>query len=105
MADAHEAIRQHVLQEAADELFAAESHHFLPVMITVVFVTEAYLLLIVVDEAVVVDSNLVGIAGKIGDDGFSFLDIGLGVDHPFILHELIEGGTDLFIIGEPMQRA
>jgi hypothetical protein len=95
VANTHEAVGQHVLQEAADEFVMVELQDFVLVVIAIVLVTEANMVLIHGEESVVVDGDLVGVTGKIGDDGLGALEVGLGIDHPLGLHELIQGVIDL----------
>ncbi len=104
MADAHEAVGQDMLQEAADEFAMLELHDFVLVVVAVVFVAEAYMLVIAVDETVVIHRDLVSVAGEVVDDGLGTLDVGLGVDHPVGLHELFQGIVEVFVIREAMQR-
>jgi len=58
MTDAHEAVRQYVLQKAADEFMALQPHHLVLVVVAIALVAEAHMLLIAVDEAMVVDGDL-----------------------------------------------
>jgi len=54
------AVRQHVQEEAADELVGAEAHHLDRVGVGVVAPAEADVLAVEVDETVVSDGGLVG---------------------------------------------
>lgn len=60
-----------MLQEAADEFVALKLHHLALVIISIILVAEAYMLVIAVDNAVIVDGDLVGVEGEVGDKGFS----------------------------------
>lgn len=65
-------------------------HPFDLFMILVVFVSEADEVIFIVFNPCVVDGNFVGIAGKIADDRFRALEVGLTEDISFMCHELIE---------------
>ena len=68
MAQPGKAAREHVQEEAADELVGVEVHHLELVPVGVVAPAEAHLLGVEVDEAVVGDGALVGVAPEVSDD-------------------------------------
>ena len=84
MADAVEAARQHVEEEAADELVGRERHGLEPVAAfdPIVFPLEGDTLVIERDEPGVRDRDAVGVAGEIGEDGLRPGERSLGVDDP-----------------------
>ena len=63
-----EAAREHVQEEASDELAGVEAHHLALVGVGVVAPAESHLLAVEVDEAVVGDGALVGVAPEVSDD-------------------------------------
>ena len=63
-----EAAREHVQEEASDELAGVEAHHLALVAVGVVTPSEAHLLGVEVDEAMVGDGGLVGVAPEVGED-------------------------------------
>ena len=87
MPDAMEAAWQDMEQEAADELVDRKRHNLLPVgaVATVVLVTEGDATLVEGDLAAVRDSDLVGVAGQIGEYRFRPGERRLRVDHPSLL--------------------
>ena len=62
------AAREHVQEEASDELAGVEAHHLELVAAGVVAPSETHLLGVEVDEAVVGDGALVGVAPEVGED-------------------------------------
>ena len=89
MAQPGEAARKHMQQEATDEHFGVEPYHLDLVAIGVVAPAEAYVLAVEVDEAVVGDGGLVGVAPGIGQDVLGAGERGLGVDHPVVDHPVV----------------
>ena len=63
-----ESAREHVQEEASDELADVEAHHLALVGVGVVAPAESHLLAVEVDEAVVGDGALVGVAPEVSDD-------------------------------------
>ena len=82
MAQPGEAARKHMQQEAPDELVGVEPHDLDLVGIGVVAPAEAHVLAVEVDETVVADGGLVGVAPEIGQDLLGAGERGLAVDHP-----------------------
>jgi len=87
VADAVEATRQAVQQEAADELVGAERHDLLPVWgrATIILVAERYAILVEGDEPTVRDRDPVGVAREIGEHGLGPGERRLGIYHPALL--------------------
>ena len=71
-------------EEAADELVGVETHHLGLVAIGVVVPSEAHMLAVEVDEAVVADGGLVGVAAQVRQNLLGAGERGLGVDHPVV---------------------
>ena len=68
VAQPRESAREHMKKEAADELAGVEAHHLALVAVSVVAPSEANMLAIEVDEAMIGDGGLVGVAPEVGDD-------------------------------------
>jgi len=66
VADAVEAVRQCVQQEAADELGRTQRHHAHRIAMAIIAPAEGDGVIIEVDEAAVGDGDAVGVAAKIG---------------------------------------
>src|ERR1700694_1274640 len=84
-ANAMEAIRQHVEQEAADELGDRDAHNLALVSTTfpVVLPVEADVGIVEIDQAPVGDRNAMGVARQIGQDLRGTGEGPLGIDEPF----------------------
>src|SRR5207248_2574205 len=82
VADAMEAVRQNVEQEAADELVGAKGHHLLLVVVAIILPAEADPALGKTDKAAVGDGNAMGIAGEIIEHLLRSAERALGVDDP-----------------------
>src|SRR5437879_6252709 len=80
VADAMEAVRQNVEQEAADELVGAKGHHLLLVVVAIILPAEADPALGKTDKAAVGDGNAMGIAGEIIEHLLRSAERALGVD-------------------------
>ena len=79
-----EAAREHVQEEASDELAGVEAHHLALIAVGVVAPAESHLLGVEVDEAVVGDGALVGVAPEVSDDVGGAGEWGFAVDHPVV---------------------
>ena len=79
-----EAAREHVQEESADELAGVEAHHLELVCAGVVAPAQTHLLAVEVDEAVVGDGGLVGVAPEVGHDVGGAGERRLGVDDPVV---------------------
>ncbi len=84
VADAVEALGQHVDEEAADELVRCERHGLVALVpfAPVVLVLEGDAVVVEGDEAAVGDGDAVGVAGEIGEYGLGSGEGALGVDDP-----------------------
>ena len=79
-----EAARQDMRQEPPDELVGIKTHGLVPIAVGVVAPLETDVLAVKVDEAVVGDGDLVGVAPEIGQDMRGARERRLGVDHPVV---------------------
>src|SRR5438067_12928979 len=82
VADAMEAVRQNVEQEAADELVGAKGHHLLLVVVAIILPAEADPALGKTDQAAVGDGDAMGIAAEIIEHLLGSAERALGVDDP-----------------------
>ena len=87
VADANEASGQHMLAEAAQELPCGERHDALLVAMCVVFPSEAYVVTIEAEQALVADGDTVGIAAEIPQHARRLTEGRLGIDYPVVLEE------------------
>ena len=62
------------------------------IMISIVFVAEGDVVVFQLADARVVDGGFVGISRQVTHHGLCFFKMGFAVNHPVMLHELIEGG-------------
>ena len=82
VADADEPSGQDMLAEAAQELCRGECHYALLVSVGVVFPTEAYALTVEAEQALVADSDAMGIAAEIAQPANGITESRLGIDDP-----------------------
>ena len=82
-ADANEAARQRVHQEAPQKLICGERHQSAFAAMRIVFPEEGDLAIAEVDNTVVGDGDAVRVAGQVLQDMFGAAERRLGVDHPF----------------------
>src|ERR1700686_823437 len=80
--DAVKPVRQHMDQEAADELVSRESHGLLTVVIAIILPSKADLAVVHGNQAIVGDGDTVGIAADIIENLFRASKRPLGKDHP-----------------------
>lgn len=87
VADAYEAPGQHMLAEAAQELACRERHDALLVAVCVVFPSEAYVVTIEAEQALVADGDAMSIAAEIAQHANGISEGRLGIDHPVVLEQ------------------
>src|SRR5450759_1102408 len=94
---AHEAFRQHVQEEAAEEVDGVEGHDPLLAAVGIIPPAEADALAVEGNEAVVGDGHAVGVTAEVAQDMFRSAEGRLGIDVPFLVaelvHQLLEAGT------------
>jgi len=107
VADAVEAGRQDMDQEAADELRRVEAHNLHPVttLDPIVFPAEGHGDAIGADQAVVRDGDAVGIAAEIGQHGFGPAEGWLGIDDPVGFAQRREVGREVIRVCQSHQIA
>ena len=82
VADAMEAVRQDVEQEAADELVGAKGHHLLLVVVAIILPAEADPAFGESHQAAVGDGDAMGVAAEIIKHLLGSAERALGVDDP-----------------------
>src|SRR5690606_39374123 len=107
MADPVEALRQHVEQEAADELVGADRHHLLPVgpAAAIILVAESDAAPVEGDQPAVRDRYPVRIARQVGEHGFGPGEGWLGIHDRTLLPDRREVAQESPSVGEPGQLA
>ena len=84
MTHAHEAIRQDVKQEAADEFVGIESHYFFSIPVSSIPVVKTDLAVLDVENAVVGERDAVGVAAEVIEHGLWRTERLFGVNHPVL---------------------
>ena len=87
VADADEASGQHMLAESAQELACGECHDALLVAVRIVFPSEAYVVTIEAEQALIADGDAVSVAAEIAQHANGISEGRLGIDHPVILEQ------------------
>jgi len=102
MTDAVEARRQHVEEEAADELGGGEGHRLVAgaTIGAVILPAEGDAFVVARNQPAVRDGDPVGIAGQVGEDGLRPGERALAVDEPLRLPQRCEKGGKGAVIGE-----
>ena len=102
VADAVEAVRQYVDEEAADELGAGERHDLGPLAAlgAVVLPLEGDCLAIERDQPAVGDGDAMGIARQVGEHGFGSAEWTLAVDDPLAALQRSEIICECLRVGE-----
>src|ERR1700712_2174155 len=80
--DAVEPVRQHMDQEAANELISIQGHDLLAVAIPIIFPAEPDLAVVHGHQSVVGDGNAMGVSPDIVENLSRPRERPLGVDHP-----------------------
>ncbi len=85
MADTVEAGRQHMNEEAADELVCGEGHGLVPraSLGPIILVFESHVAGLAGDQPAVGDGDAVGVAREVGEHGLGPAERRLGVNDPF----------------------
>ena len=83
--DAHEAIRQDVKQEAADKFLGLKSHRLFLIPVSAISIAQGDLAVLDVEDAVIGESDAVGVAAEVIEHGLWRTERLFGVDHPALL--------------------
>ena len=100
VADADEALREQVKQEATEKLIARDGHHFLLIVVGGVAPAEGDLAVRQCDQAMVGDGDAVGIAAEILQDVIGPAEGWFGVDDPVFAEERTQPGSEELGMGE-----
>jgi hypothetical protein len=102
VANAVEAARQDVDQEAADELVCCQRHQFVSIAAfdPIILPLEGDAAAVERDQAAVGDGDTVGVAREIGQHGLGSTERPLGIDHPFDLAQRCQVCREGLRIGE-----
>jgi len=84
VADAHQASRQNVKQEAAQELMSGNTHDLLLAAMGIVPPTKRDAIVLEGHEVMVGDGDAVGVTGQVVENMFGATEGRLGVDHPVL---------------------
>ena len=85
MADADQALGQHVKKKAAQELIGRNSHNLVLAAMSIVLPAEGDALVFESHQAMAGDGDAMGIAGQVVENMFSTAEGRLGVDDPVLL--------------------
>src|ERR1035437_2046760 len=95
--DAHEAFRQHVQEDAAEEVDGVEGHDTLLATVGIISPAEADALAVEGSVAVIGDGHAVDVTAEVAEDMFRSAEGRLGIDVPILvaelLHQLLEADT------------
>ncbi len=100
VADADEALREQVKQEATEKLIARDGHHFLLIVVGGVAPAEGDLAVRQCDQAMVGDGDAVGIAAEILQDVIGSAEGWFGVDDPIFAEQRTQPGSEELGMGE-----
>ena len=96
MANAHEALGQHVQKEAAQELGGSERHLALLAAVGVVLPAEGDALAVEGQQTVIGDGHAMGVAAEITQHLHGSAEGGLGIDHPVVAMQAAESWANCF---------
>lgn len=85
MTDAHEALRQDVKQEAADEFVGLKRQSLFSISIFSISVTQGDQAVLDVEDAVIGERDAVGVAAEVIEDGLRGAERLFRIDHPALL--------------------
>jgi hypothetical protein len=107
MADAVEALGQHMHQEPADELMRGQCHGGVSArpLHPVILDREGHAAGVGADQAAVGDGDAVGVSGEIGQHRLWAGERRLGIDHPFGAALPLDEGGEGARGSQPLQRA
>jgi len=103
VANAHEARRKHVEQEATQELFDRQGHQTLLVAVRGVSPAKGDLVPREGDQAVIGDGHAVGVAAEVTENVFGATEGRFAVDHPVVTEEGAEEGGESLRFREKLE--
>ncbi len=89
-ADSHEPFRQHMQEEAAEEVDCVEGHDLLLAAVGIIAPAEADAIPVEGGDAVVRDGHAVGVAAEVAQHMFGSAEGKVGVDVPSLVAELVD---------------
>ena len=98
--DSHEAVWQHVQEEAAQELRAQQRHRALLAAASIVLPSEGDAFAIECYKPVIGDGDAMCVAAEIAQDLGRTTEGRLGIDHPVLAVQLSQKSTELFWISQ-----
>jgi len=98
--DSHEALRQHVQEEATQELYSQQRHRALLAAVSIVFPTEGNALTVECEEPVIGDSDPVRVSAQIAQDLLGTTEGRFGVNHPVVTVQPAKQSTKLSWISQ-----
>ena len=93
-ADAHEAMRKHMEQEAAQELLRRHGHQLLFAAVGVILPAERHLTIGEINEPMIGDGDAMGVAGQIMKNVLRAAERRLGVHDPVLAEERAKKRTE-----------
>ena len=90
VANTHEAVGEHLEEEAADELLGIEGHRFQPIFVSSIPVAKSDQAVFDGEDSVIGESHSVGVAAEIIKDRLRGAERFFGVDHPVLFTQRFE---------------
>jgi len=98
--DSHESLRQHVQEEAAQELSSQHHHRALLAAVSIVLPSEGDAFAIECEESMIGNGDPVRISAEITQDLLRATEGRFGIDHPVLAVQLSQKSTELFWISQ-----
>ena len=105
MTDAHEAFRQHLQEEATQELGSDKGHGALLATAGVILPAESHTLLFEGQQAVIGNRHAMGVAAEIAQHLQGAAESRLSVDHPVVAMQTAEQSCELSRVSKSCSRA
>ena len=104
-ADANEAAGQHMQQEAAQEFWRREGHHSFVIAVGIISPAESDLVIGEGYQAMVGDSDAMGVAGEVAEDMMGTAEGWFGIDDPLVTKQGAQEGAEGFLVLQRTKRA
>ena len=98
--DSHESLRQHVQEEAAQELSSQHCHCALLAAVSIVLPSEGDAFAVECEEPMIGDGDPVRISAEIAQDLLRATEGRFGIDHPVLTVQPSQKSTELFWISQ-----
>jgi hypothetical protein len=105
VANTHQAFRQHMQQEAPNELLGRQRHFTFLTVVSVIFPAEGDLTILQGDEPVIGDGHAMGVTRQIMQHMLGAAKRLSHIDHPFVLVECVQESGERARFSQPGQRA